>query len=89
MTQPTRDHRQDIHRRVCTAYGVVSDILWREAMDEHQPVGNCTRTGCGGLMRPLEPYEAGRRMHYPARCASCGREVEGKGPQPPKKGAAA
>lgn len=87
MTQPTIQHRQDIHRRVCLSYGVVSDLLWREAMETRQPVGNCTR--CGGLMRPEEPYEAARRMHYPARCAGCGREVEGKGPRPPKKGAEA
>ena len=85
MTQPTAQHRQDISRRVCLSYGVISDLLWRDAIELREPVGNCTR--CGGLMRPGpdEPYENARRMHYPARCASCGREVEGKGPRPTKQ----
>lgn len=88
MTQPTREHRQDIHRRVCLSYGVISDIEWHRAIDTREPVGNCTN--CGDLMRPETPYENARRMHYPARCAGCGREVEGKGPRPSKseKGAA-
>lgn len=93
MTQPTVQHRQDIHRRVCSSYGVVSDILWREAMDLRQPVGTCT--ACGGLMRPMEPERIGpepregetdrRRVAYPARCAGCGREVEGQGPRVQKQ----
>jgi len=84
MTQPTVQHRQDISRAVCSSYGVVSDILWREALETRHPVGTCTR--CGGLMRPEEPEQRGRRMFYPARCANaaCGREVEGQGPRPPK-----
>lgn len=82
MTQPTVQHRQDISRRVCTAYGVISYIEWRKALDLREPVGNCTR--CGGLMRPEEPEQRGARMFYPARCAGCGREVEGQGPRVPK-----
>lgn len=84
MTQP-REHRHDIHPRMCQSFGVISDILWREALDLRQPVGSCTRTGCGGLMRPLAPEERNRRMFYPARCSTCGREVEGQGPRVPKE----
>ena len=83
MTQPTAQHRQDIHRRVCLSYGVISDLLWRDAINTRQPVGVCTE--CGGLMRPGTPEERSRRWFYPARCAGCGREVEGKGPRPGKE----
>lgn len=75
-------HRHDIHPRLCLSYGVVSDILWRQALDEHQPVGSCT--ACHGLMRGLEPEQRGQRMFYPAKCSTCGREVEGQGPRPAK-----
>lgn len=92
MTQPTAQHRQEIHRRVCLSYGVVSGLLWQQALDARQPVGTCSRPvgagHCGGLMRGLEPEERGGRMFYAARCATCGREVEGQGPRPAKKGAA-
>jgi hypothetical protein len=86
------EHRSDIHHRMCLSYGVVSDSLWQEAIDAHQPVGTCTRpttpgASCGGLMRALPAEERGGRMFYPARCATCGREVEGQGPRPAKKGA--
>lgn len=89
MTQPIREHRHDIHPRLCSSYGVVSDILWRQALDARQPVGTCSRpvgpTGhCGGLMRGLEPEERHGRWFYAARCATCGREVEGQGPRPAK-----
>lgn len=86
-------HRQDIHHRMCQSYGVVSGLLWQEAIDARQPVGVCTRptgktTSCGGLMRPLPAEERHGRMFYPAKCATCGREVEGQGPRPAKaKGA--
>lgn len=88
MTQPTREHRRDISHRLCLSYDVVSDILWRQALAEHQPVGTCTRPTraghCGGLMRGLEPEQRGQRMFYPAKCRTCGREVEGQGPRPAK-----
>lgn len=83
MSQPTREHRFDIHPRMTIGFGEISHIAWLDALDTRQPVGNCT--ACGGLMRPDQPYEAARRMHYPAWCASCGREVEGKGPRPAKE----
>lgn len=83
MTQPTRAHRHDIHPRLCLSYGIVSGLLWQDAIDTCQPVGTCTR--CGGLMRPGPAEERARRMFYPARCAGCGREVEGQGPRPPKE----
>jgi hypothetical protein len=86
MTQPTRQHRHDIHPRMCQSFGVISDILWREALDLRQPVGSCTRPGCGGLMRPLAPEQRGQRWFYPARCSTCRREVEGQGPRVPKGG---
>jgi hypothetical protein len=88
VTQPTREHRHDIHPRLFLSYGIVSDILWRQALDARQPVGVCSRpvgTGhCGGLMRGLEPEQRGPRWFYPARCSACGREVEGQGPRPAK-----
>lgn len=83
MTQPTSEHRREIYGRLCLSYGVISDILWREAIDLHQPVGICGT--CGQLMRPLLPEKRGQRWHYPARCAGCGREVEGQGPRVPKQ----
>jgi hypothetical protein len=88
MTQPAREHRREIYARLCLSYGVISDILWRDAMDTHHPVGNCSR--CPGLMKPREPQQRGRRMFYEAYCALCGHEVEGQGPRPAKqqKGAA-
>jgi hypothetical protein len=81
MSQPTRQHRHDIHPRMTLSFGVISGLLWQEAIDTRQPVGTCT--ACGALMRPEKPEQRGRRMFYPARCsnAACGREVEGQGPR--------
>jgi hypothetical protein len=83
MTQPAQQHRQDIHRRVCLSYGIVSDLLWREALETRQPVGNCSRCA-SGLMRPREPEQVGRRWTYEATCAGCGHTAVGVGPRPPK-----
>ncbi len=83
MTQPTREHRREIYARLCLSYGVISGLLWQEAIDLRQPVGNCSV--CPGLMRPGTPEQRGRRMHYPARCAVCGREGECQGPRVPKE----
>lgn len=90
MTQPTREHRHDIHPRLCLSYGVISGLLWQQHLDARQPVGVCSRPvgagHCGGLMRGLQPEQRGERMFYPAGCSTCGREVEGQGPRPAKKG---
>ena len=82
-------HRREIWSSLCIGYGVVSGLLWREAIDTNQPVGTCS--ACSQLMRPLEPEHRGNRIVYPARCAGCGREVEGMGPrvEKSKKGGAA
>jgi predicted amidophosphoribosyltransferase len=87
MTLPTR-HRREIWSSLCIGYDAVSGLLWQEAIDANQPVGTCSR--CGQFMRPLDPDKVGQRVVYPARCAGCGREVEGMGARPerPKKGAA-
>lgn len=82
MTQPTRQPRREIWAGLCIGYDAVSDILWRQAMDASHPVGTCTR--CGGLMKPREPQQRGRRSFYEAVCSCCGHEVEGQGPRPKK-----
>ena len=79
------EHRQEISHRLCLSRGIVSGLLWAEAIDGHQPVGTCT--ACSDLMLPLPPEEIGPRLVYPARCRGCGREVQGVGPRPAKKGA--
>lgn len=85
MTQPSA-HRRDIWPGLCIGYDAVSHILWCEALDAGQGVGTCTT--CQQLIKPMAPEQRGARMFYPARCVGCGREVEGQGPRPPKKGAA-
>jgi hypothetical protein len=94
MTQPTRQHRREIWRSLCTGYDTVSDILWRQAMTANQPVGTCGRLGatglaCGQPLRPGEPYEVGNLWWYPADCAA-GHETAAHGARPEKttKGAA-
>lgn len=84
MTQPTVQHRHDIWRSLCLNYGVISAVLWQEAIDLGQPVGKCTT--CGSHMQPGTPEQRGARMFYPARCSNtgCRREVEGQGPRVPK-----
>lgn len=86
MSQPTGQHRREIWPSLCLSYGIVSGLLWAEAIANNQPVGTCAR--CGQLMRPLTPEQVRERVVYPARCAGCGREVEGMGPrvEKPKKG---
>jgi predicted amidophosphoribosyltransferase len=86
MTQPRTQHRREIWASLCIGYDAVSGLLWQQAIDFNQPVGTCSK--CGQLMRPLPPETHGKRVVYPARCAGCGREVEGMGPRPekPKKG---
>lgn len=82
MTHPTRTQRHEIWSSVELSYGVVSDILWRAALDAKQPVGTCA--SCHQPLKPLEPEQAGRRPTYPARCVGCRREVLGLGPRPVK-----
>lgn len=88
MTQPTAQHRREIWPALCLGYGVVSGLLWQQAIDANQFVGNCST--CPGHMKPLPAEQRGPRVVYPARCGGCGREVEGMGPRPakPQKGAA-
>lgn len=79
------ESRREIWPALCLSYGIVSGLLWAEAIAGNRPVGTCSR--CGQFMRPQPPEQVGQRIVYPARCA-CGREVEGMGPRVEKpKGA--
>lgn len=87
MNRPNT-RRREIWPSLCIGHDAVSGLLWQQAIDGNQPVGTCSI--CGQFMRPQPPEQVRARIVYPARCAGCGREVEGMGPRPekPKKGAA-
>jgi hypothetical protein len=92
VTSPGR-HRREIWPSLCIGHDTVSDILWRQAIADGQPVGTCSRTSesgmaCGRPLRPGEPYTVGQLVWYPASCAA-GHETAAHGARPPKKGAAA
>lgn len=79
MSHPHAQPRHEIWRSLCVAYGVVSGIEWDRALAAGLAVGTCS--ACQGVMKPLPAEPRGRRVVYPARCAGCGREVEGMGPR--------
>jgi hypothetical protein len=88
VSQQNAQHRREIWASLCIGYGVVSGIEWDRALAADQAVGTCS--ACQGVMKPLPAENRGQRVVYPARCAGCGREVEGMGPrvERPPKGAA-
>ena len=70
-----RPRGRGITTRFVDSQDYIVEATWNDAVARHQPVGECRRVGCGGLLMGRPSRKESEKLWFEAECNSCGGTV--------------